>query len=58
MTEEESKMALFQLHREYMKHSPKERLKLYSDYMEKRNKIKEELLNLIIAQKLEYIKTK
>ena len=58
MTEEESKNALFELHKEYMKHPPKERLKLYSDYMEKRNKIKEALLSLTIAQILECIKTK
>ena len=58
MTEEESKNALFRLHQEYMNHPPQERLKLYNDYMEKRNKIKEDLLSLTIARKLECVKTK
>ena len=34
MTEEEAKNALFKLHLEYMKHPPKERLKLYEEYKE------------------------
>lgn len=45
MTEEEAKKALFELHYEYMKHTPKERLKLYEEYKEKRNKIKEALIS-------------
>ena len=45
MTEEEAKKALFKLHYEYMKHTPKERLKLYEEYKEKRNKIKEALIS-------------
>lgn len=43
MTEEESKNALFKLHCEYMSHTQKERLKLYDEYIEKRNQIKNEL---------------
>ncbi len=58
MTEEESKDALFKLHQEYMKHPPKERLKLYDEYIEKRNMIKEALSSLITAKKLEFIKSK
>ena len=30
MTEEEAKYELFKIHKEYMNHSPKERLKLYN----------------------------
>ena len=58
MTEEQAKLELFKIHKEYMKHSPKERLKLYDEYREKRNKVKEALSSLISAQKLELIKTK
>ena len=58
MTEEESKNALFKLHQEYMKHSPKERLKLYDEYIEKRNIIKESLCGLVTSKKLEIIKSK
>ena len=58
MTEEEAKSELFKIHQEYMKHSPKERLKLYNEYREKRNKIKEALASLISSRKLELIKTK
>ena len=58
MTEEEAKSELFKIHQEYMKHSPKERLKLYNEYREKRNKIKEALSSLISSRKLELIKTK
>jgi len=58
MTETEAKNELFKIHQEYMKHSPKERLKLYNEYREKRNKVKEALSSLISAQKLELIKTK
>ena len=43
MTEDEARNALFQLHFEYMTHPPKERLKLYDEYREKRSKIREEL---------------
>lgn len=43
MTEEEAKNALFNIHLEYMKHTPEERLKLYDEYIENRNKIKKEL---------------
>ena len=58
MTEEEAKLELFKIHKEYMKHSPKERLKLYDEYREKRNKIKEALSSLISSRKLEAINTK
>ena len=43
MSEEESRQALFKLHQEYMAHSPKERLKLYSEYQKQRNDIKNKL---------------
>lgn len=43
MTEEESKQAIFKLHQEYMNHTSKERLKLYNEYQQKRNEIKEQL---------------
>lgn len=43
MTEEEAKNALFKLHYEYMSHTPKERLKLYDEYIARRNEIKNEL---------------
>ena len=33
MTEIEAKNELFKIHQEYMKHSPKERLKLYNEYL-------------------------
>lgn len=58
MTEEEAKSALFKIHQEYMKHSPKERLKLYNEYREKRNQIKEALSSLVNKQKLELAKIK
>ena len=58
MTEEESTNALFKLHQEYMKHPPKERLKLYDEYIEKRNIIKESLCSLVTSKKLEIIKSK
>lgn len=43
MTEDEAKKALFQVHYDYMMHSPKERLKLYDEYQRKRNEIKKAL---------------
>ena len=58
MTEEEAKSELFKIHQEYMKHTPKERLKLYDEYREKRNKVKEALASLISSRKLELVKTK
>lgn len=51
MTEEEAKKALFELHYDYMSHSPKERLELYDEYIQKRNNIKEQLSRLIIERK-------
>ena len=53
MTEQEAKEALFKLHSEYMSHSPKERLELYSSYKEARNTIKNELSNFVASQKQE-----
>lgn len=47
MTEEEAKNALFQIHYEYMSHTPKERLKLYDEYQQKRNFIKSELAKAV-----------
>jgi len=58
MTETEAKIELFKIHQEYMKHSPKERLKLYDEYREKRNRVKEALANLVNQNKLELVKTK
>ena len=58
MTEEEAKSALFKIHQEYMKHSPEERLALYEEYKEHRNKIKEALSSLVNKQKLELAKIK
>lgn len=58
MTEEEAKSALFKIHQEYMKHSPKERIKLYGEYREKRNQIKEALSSLVSKKKLELAKIK
>lgn len=51
MNEQEAKKALFDLTREYMSHKPKERKKLYSQYIEDRNKIKAALVRTIVEQK-------
>lgn len=51
MTEEEAREALFKLNFEYMKHPPKERLKLYEEYKEARAKIREELARNKLAEK-------
>lgn len=56
MTEIEAKEALFKLHLEYMDHTPKERLKLYEEYKQKRNLIKESLLNFV-NQERESVRT-
>ena len=58
MTEEQARTALFELHFEYMTHSPKERLKLYDEYREKRSKIREELTKYIVEKKESNVKTK
>lgn len=58
MTEDEARNALFELHFEYMTHSPKERLKLYDEYREKRSKIREELTKYIVEKKESNVKTK
>lgn len=52
MTEEEAKLALFKLHQEYMTHTPKERLKIYDEYKNEREKIRQELINYISNSKL------
>lgn len=54
MSEEESKKALFKLNLEYMKHTPKERLKLYDEYQRKRGEIR----SALIKEKLEKLNTK
>lgn len=51
MTEEEAKKALFQVHYEYMMHTPQEREKLYNEYIEKRNQIKRELAIAIMSRR-------
>lgn len=51
MTEQEARDELFKLHFEYMMHTPKEREKLYDEYIEKRRKIKEELSKLVLERK-------
>lgn len=58
MTEEEARDALFKLNSEYMKHPPKERLKLYDAYREERAKIREELARNKIAKKGKELKKK
>ena len=58
MTEEEARNALFQLHFEYMIHSPKERLKLYDEYREKRAKIRQALIETLLEQKENNVKIK
>lgn len=47
MTEEESREALFKINREYMSHTPKERLELYDEYKQKREFIRSELIKSI-----------
>lgn len=47
MTEEEAKRELFKVHYEYMMHTPKERLGLYDEYIQKRNIIKSELAKTV-----------
>ncbi len=51
MTEEEAKAALFKLHREYMKHTPKERLSLYEEYKTKRQEVREKLIESVNLKK-------
>lgn len=56
MTEEEAKKALFQIHYNYMMHSPKERALLYPEYQRQRNEIKKELSKAILESREESIK--
>ena len=56
MTEEEAKKALFQVNFDYMTHTPDERLKLYDEYIKKRNNIKKELANAVMQKKEKKIK--
>lgn len=58
MTEQEAKDALFKLHFEYMMHTPKEREKLYDEYIEKRGKIKKELAMLMMERRQKELKIK
>ena len=58
MTELESKQALFQLHQEYMTHTPEERIELYDEYKRKRDEIKEALIKYISEMKLNEIKVR
>ena len=51
MTEYESTVALITLNREYMSHPPKERVKLYDEYIRKRGEIKEQLKTYIMETK-------
>ena len=51
MTEEEAKKALFNVHYEYIMHTPREREELYEEYQKKRNEIKHELARLYLAKK-------
>ena len=51
MTEEEAKKALFQIHYDYMMHTPKERLELYDEYQRKRSEVKKALARTIIEEK-------
>ena len=53
MTEEEEKKALFDLTLEYMSHRPKERKKLYNEYIENRNIIKKKLTEMVVQRKQE-----
>lgn len=45
MTEEEAKIALFKIHTEYMAHTPRERLKLYDEYQNKRAEVRKALVD-------------
>lgn len=51
MDEQEAKKALFDLTFEYMSHKPRERKKLYPQYIEERNKIKAALARNIVKEK-------
>lgn len=58
MTEQEAKDALFKLHFEYITKPPKERLKVYDEYIAQRRLIQKEL-SRVKMEKLENIpKTK
>lgn len=51
MTEQEAKDALFKLNYEYMKHSPKERLELYDEYIKQRAEIQKLLRKAMFERK-------
>ena len=51
MTEQEAKEALFNLNFEYMSHPPKQRLKLYDEYIQKRAEIQKELRKAMLERK-------
>lgn len=44
MSEEESKLALFNINHDYMQNPPAVRKKIYKDYVEKRNEVKRKLI--------------
>lgn len=44
LTEEESRIMLFKINKEYMSHSPKERIGLYQKYKDDREKIRQALI--------------
>ena len=51
MTEEEARKALFQLHYNYMMHTPKEREELYEEYQACRREIKNKLAKFMFEKK-------
>lgn len=56
MTEDEAKKALFQIHYDYMMHEPNERLKLYDEYIQKRDEVKKALAKAKINRSEDNIK--
>jgi len=51
MTEDQAKKELFALHKNYMNHTPSERLELYDEYQSERKRIKGELSEYIAKKK-------
>ena len=56
MTEEEAREALFKLHKEYMRHTKKERLSLYEEYRKNRLEIIRKLESNVNLKKLSELK--
>ena len=50
MNEEEAKKKLFKLHYWYMSHTPKEREKIYDEYIQKRETIRKALSDYMISE--------